>query len=308
MRSKGLARAAATAIAATAIAAVVAGAMIVAGAHAQPKANPAGKVKVTASVFPLAAIVSEVGGGKVSVTTVVPPGSDPHNFEMTPMTAKAIEQADLIFLVGGHFDRWILGSGFSGAASRAHEFLGVFGDSLIKTGEETNPHIWLDPLLAKRMGVVAGEELSRVDPANRAYYESRAAVFSAAMDSLHASLKARLRKSGFRAYVAFHPAWTYFARRYGLEERAILELTPEQEPSARWIARVLKTMKDAGIKFVIAEEFSNKALAQMVAGDSGARVVVLDPLGGGDRPGRDSYAALMNYNLAVIEEAARRDR
>jgi zinc transport system substrate-binding protein len=305
--SRGL-RTVAVAALAAAVGAAAGAAMIVAGAHAQPGPRSTRTVKVAASVFPIAAIIGEVGGDKASVTTLVPPGSDPHNFELTPTTAKAIEQADLVFLVGGDFDRWILGGQSSGAASKAREFLGALADSLIKTGEGTNPHIWLDPLLAKRIGAVAGEDLSRADPANRAYYEGRAAVFSASMDSLDASLRARLRKSGFRAYVAFHPAWTYFARRYGLEERAVLELTPEQEPSAKWIAQVLRTIKDAGIKFIIAEEFANKVLAEMVASDSGARVVVLDPLGGADRPGRDSYGALMNHNVAVIEEAARRDR
>jgi ABC-type Zn uptake system ZnuABC Zn-binding protein ZnuA len=238
---------------------------------------------------------------------VLPPGADPHSFELTPTAARSVEQADAIFLVGGHFDRWILGNRPEGS-SRIVEIAAALGDSLIKTDDEVNPHIWLDPLLAKDIGRVIGLELARIDAANRQYYEARVAAFGAAMDSLNAAVKARLRKCGFKAYVAAHPAWTYFARRYGIREAAVLELTPEQEPSARWIARVLRTMKESDVRVVIAEEFSNLALANSIARDSGARVVVLDPIGGPTRPGRDSYAALINYNLALIEEAAGRAR
>jgi len=270
-------------------------------------AAPQPAIKIAASIFPLADIARQVGGDKVRVTTIIPSGSDPHNFEITPTGARAVNEADLVLLIAKHFDGWAMGSADAKRTSRFIEFETIFEDSLIGTGRNFNPHFWLDPMFARSIGAALASELTGLDPANRAYYEARAAAFDAKVDSLNASIKARLLKSGFKEYVAFHPAWTYFARRYGLVERAILERTPEQEPSAKWIAQVLKTTKAHGVKVIIAEEFSNKALAQTMASDSGAKLIVLDPLGGADRPGRDSYTALMDYNVHLIEEAARRE-
>jgi zinc transport system substrate-binding protein len=265
-------------------------------------------VRVAASIFPVASIVREIGGDRVAVTTIVPSGADPHNFEVTPTTARAIEEADVVFLVARPFDGWAIRDANPKQHPSPVEFQKVFEDSLVRIGKAVNPHFWLDPMFAKEMGVVVAKELSRIDSSGSAYYAARARVFVSRMDSLDASIASRLARSGFKAFVSFHPAWTYFARRYGLEERDILELTPEQEPSAKWIAKVLKDMKQNRVRFILAEEFSNKALAKAVAKESGAEVIVLDPLGGEARPGRNSYFALLDYNVSKLEEAARQSR
>lgn len=272
-------------------------------------------VKIAASIFPLADIARQIGGDRVSVTTIIPPGSDPHNFELTPTGARAVNEADLVLLIARHFDGWALaGEGTGGSrrwtsrrtspgTAKSIEFETILRDSLIKTGRDINPHFWLDPAFAQQIAARVATRLTELDPASSAHYDQRAVVFLARLDSLDASVRARLEKSGFKEYVAMHPAWTYFARRYGLIERAILERTPEQEPSAKWVSQVLKTMKQYGIGVIIAEEFSNKALAETMANDSGATMIVLDPLGGTDRPGRDSYISLMDYNVRLMEEA-----
>jgi ABC-type Zn uptake system ZnuABC Zn-binding protein ZnuA len=282
-------------------------------------------VKIAATIFPLADIARQVGGDRVSVTTIIPPGADPHNFEISPSGARAVSDADLVLLMAKHFDGWALGSaqtqkssgsaspgapavsspGNAAGAPPSVEFESLFEDSLIKTGRDVNPHLWLDPVFARKMAAAVASRLAVLDPANRGLYEEREAAFAARLDSLDASVSVRLESAGFREYVAFHPAWTYFARRYGLIERAVLERTPEQEPSAKWMAQVLRTMKQRGIRVIIAEEFSNRALAETMASDSGARVVVLDPLGASNRPGRDSYVSLIDYNVRLLEEAMR---
>jgi zinc transport system substrate-binding protein len=262
-------------------------------------------IKVVASIFPISNIVTEIGDGKVNVTTIVQPGADPHEFEVTPMTALAIDRADIVFYISPSFDGWAVGSEKTGIASRSFEFAKIFDDSLIRTGRDINPHIWLDPLFAKTMGQAVAQELSRIDPAHAEFFLTREAIFSSSIDSLDAWVKAEIRASGLKDFVSFHPAWTYFARRYALRERGVLELTPEQEPSAKQIAEVIRMMKRQGIKLVFAEEFSNLALAEMVAQDSGARVIVLDDLGGETRPGRDTYSGLIRYDVTKMADAMR---
>ena len=261
-------------------------------------------VDVATSIFPISAIVREVGGEKVNITTIVPAGSDPHHFELTPSKAKAVHEADVVFLIGGHFDRWVLGeeTGESEICLLV-EFHKAFKDSLIPVGDSFNPHFWLDPLFAREIARIACMALCTVDLPGSDHYRNRAEAFMTRLDSLHLSSKARLASAGLEAYVAFHPAWTYFARRYSLREYGTIEISHEAEPSAKHIAQAVKQMREDGIRFILAEEFSNLDLARGVASQTGAAIVVLDPLGGEDRPGRDSYFGLIDYNISLIENS-----
>jgi zinc transport system substrate-binding protein len=266
-------------------------------------ASGAAPLRAAASIHPISAIVREIGGDSLEVTTIVPTGADPHHFELTPKTAKAIYDADVVFTIGDDFDGWMLPAGGKDLKDclivRLYE---DFDDSLLAMGRTFNPHFWLDPLYAKSIGKAAAGALCSVDPANCGYYLMRAEAFYEAMDSLHVSIKSRLAESGFKDFVAFHPAWSYFARRYGLNEHGTLEMSHEQEPSAKHIGEIIREMIRNGVKFIVVEDFSNHDLAESVASQTGARIISLDPLGGDDMPGRVTYAELLNHDVSVIEQ------
>lgn len=263
-------------------------------------------VKVVASIHPISALVREVGGERVEVSTIIPPGADPHHFELTPGKARALHEAKVIMLIGGHFDDWILPH----AEERETIFMAVrfneaFTDSLIPLEDSFNPHFWLDPMFAREMTRIIAVALCTVDFENCEYYRTRAAQLIEDLHRLRITGRERLAASGFTAFVSLHPAWTYFARRYGITEVATLEVSHESEPSARHIADVIRKMTSGGVKFVVAEEFSGLGLARSVAGQTGAEVILLDPLGDENKTDRNTYADLMNHNLAVIESSAK---
>jgi zinc transport system substrate-binding protein len=153
------------------------------------------------------------------------------------------------------------------------------------------------------MGSTVNAVLGAMDGENADYYRLRTLAFYSRVDSLHAAAGARLRDAGFSDFVSLHPAWSYFARRYGLRELDTIEMSHDQEPSAKHIAAVIGKMRRDKTRFILAEEFTNADLAEAVASQTGARVILLDPIGGTDRPGRDSYFRLMDYNLSLIERA-----
>lgn len=261
-------------------------------------------VKVVTSIHPVSAIVRQIGGPLVDVTTLVPAGSDPHHFELTPRKAKAIYEADAVFLVGGHFDEWVLpGGGRSLDRLPIIRFHEEFTESLLAMGSTFNPHFWLDPLYAARMGDVVTSTLCSVDTVNCSLYTTRAERFHAEIDSLNASISTRLAEAGFKHFIAFHPAWSYFARRYGLREHGTLEISHEHEPSAKHIGEIVRHMIAEDIRTIVVEEFSNADLAEGVARQTGAQIIYLDPLGAEDTPGRDTYGGILNYNMSVIEES-----
>jgi zinc transport system substrate-binding protein len=270
------------------------------------ESNPSGAepVRVAVSIYPIAMLVEEIGGDRVDVTTLVPPGADPHHFELAPSGAKAIHESRAVFMIGGDFDSWIMGSQPPQSGIRA-VFHQPLSDSLMEMGDTFNPHFWLDPLMAKKMGEYIGLTLITVDNANRTYYDGRAARFGARIDSLHASIAARLRASDIKGFVSFHPAWTYFARRYGLKEAGVVERTPEQEPSARWVATLIREIERQNVSVMIVEEASDPGVVQGIAGDTGMEVIMLDPVGNPDRHGRGNYFELMDYNVGVLERAGK---
>ena len=266
----------------------------------------ASPVKVVTSINPISALVREVGGDKVEVSTIIPPGADPHHFELTPGKARALHEAKVIMLIGGHFDEWILPQADEREAIyMVVRFNEAFTDSLIPLEDSFNPHFWLDPMFAREMTRVIAVALCTVDFDNCEYYRSRAAELIADLDELRITGRKRIAASGLEAFVALHPAWTYFARRYGVTEVATLEVSHESEPSARHIADVIRRMTSDGVKFVIAEEFSGLDLARSVAGETGAEVILLDPLGDENTPGRNTYSGLMNHNFTMIERGAK---
>ena len=265
----------------------------------------AAPVKVVASIHPISALAREVGGDKVDISTIIPPGADPHSFELTPGKARAIHEAKVIMLIGGHFDEWILPQADDcETIYMVIRFNEAFTDSLIPLEGSFNPHFWLDPMFAAEMTRIIAVALCTVDSDNCEYYSARAGKLITALVELRISGRERLAASGFTAFVGLHPAWTYFARRYGIREVATLEVSHESEPSARHIADVIRRMTSDGVKFLIAEEFSGLDLARSVADGAGAEIILLDPLGDENKPDRNMYEDLMNHNFSVIERSA----
>jgi zinc transport system substrate-binding protein len=258
-------------------------------------------VDVAVSIFPVASIVEEVGGDSVNVTTLVPGGADPHHFELTPRSARALYRADIVVTIGGHFDHWIPQTSAQERGAVHLDLHKLFTDSLIPIKDSFNPHFWLDPLYARAIGETVYTVLCTVDSANCAYYGARVQVFASAIDSLHTSAQRRLAATGFESFVSFHPAWSYFARRYGIREVETIEISHDQEPSARHIAGVVKKIRADGVKYIVAEAFSNRDLADGIASQTATETIVLDPIGGPDRQGRDSYFRLIDYNISMIE-------
>jgi len=257
-------------------------------------------IHVATSIFPIAAIVEEIGGSSVEAVAFIPPGADPHRFDLTPSAAANLSKADLILLIGGDFDSWIA----RGYAQTKHvvEIYRSIEDSLISLGSSFNPHFWLDPLIAKPIASEIAGNLASLDTENSGFYTRNLEKFCSRIDSLDAWIRSKLNSKKGKAFISLHPSWSYLARRYNLNEVETLERSPEQEPSVKHIKEVIKKIKKMGIDLIIGEEFSNLSLANSVSQATGARVLILDPIGGKNKEGRSNYFDLIGYNVERIAE------
>ena len=260
-------------------------------------------IEVAASIYPITMLTREIGGDRIVISTVIPPGADPHHFEITPSSARSVYDADVVFMIGADFDSWILSPEPTNSQMRV-ELYKALSDSLIELGDTFNPHFWLDPLIAGKMGEHIGLTLITVDYAGRSHYEERMAAFRARVDSLHAAVNGRIERSGFERFISFHPAWTYFARRYSMIEVGVIERLPGYEPSARWVAGLISEVQRQGVEFVIVEDASDPGIVRGIESDTQVSVLTLDPIGRPDLAPRSTYFGLIDYNVSLIEKAA----
>ncbi|HIP97467.1 MAG TPA: zinc ABC transporter substrate-binding protein [Anaerolineae bacterium] len=297
----------------TALSTLIPVAFALSGCGGTPAASP-GKVKVAVSIAPLADLARQVGGEHVTVTTLVPPAASPHTYEPTPAQVKEVAQADVLALIGLGFEFWAEDVIESAAnpglvvvytsegieVIREHE--GREGEHEEHEGHEVgNPHVWLDPQNAMVQVRHIRDALVEADPAHRTEYEANAEAYLAQLEALDEEIAARVATWSHREFIAFHPSWVYFARRYGLVQAAVIERTPGKEPSPAEVAEIIETARRIGARAVFAEpQFSPRA-AETIAAESGAQVLFLNPLGGAERP--TSYLEMMRYNVGQMEKA-----
>jgi len=263
-----------------------------------------GKIKVVVTIPPVADFAHEVGGNRVQVTNLLPPGASPHTFEPTPSQARAAAEANLVVRIGLDADHWIDGllpSNVPVITAAELERIELIYEGQSHEHEGANPHVWLDPAYAKLISSAIASEFAKLDTAGKAEYEKNLSGYLAELDSLDAGIRTAVKGFGSKAYVSFHPAWVYFARRYDLQRVAVIAESPGKEPTPRHLAEVIEAVRKSGAKAVFAEPQLSPKAAQVIAQEAGVEVLFLDPLG----RQKESYVELMTRNLEALSEAMR---
>jgi zinc transport system substrate-binding protein len=268
-----------------------------------PAGGPDGRFLVIASILPLADFAREVGGDRVRVEILVQPGASPHTYELVPSQLQSASIARLLVLNDVGLEFWA--DQLISAADNprltvvnASEGLSIIaGDSDEPGG---NPHVWLSPRNAMHQVRVIRDALVKCDPDGSEIYQSNASRYLGRLDALDNEIRTEVATFAHRKFVAFHAAWVYFARDYGLEEASVIERRPGQEPSPEDIASIVQLVRSIQAKAIFAEpQFSPKA-AEVIAEEAGAQVLFLNPLG---LPPDYRYLDLMRYNLGEIAKA-----
>ena len=143
---------------------------------------------------------------------------------------------------------------------------------------EFDPHVWLDPVLAKQQVNNIRDGLISADPQNREHYEQNAMLYNEELDALDADIRSSLSSCSRDTFVPFHNAFTYLGERYGLKMMALGGLAPDAEASAAEIAELVDFMRDNDINVIFAEELVDPRLAEVIADEAGARVMLLSPM------------------------------
>jgi len=263
--------------------------------------NMTGTLKVVATFYPLAEFARQVGGANINVTTVIPAGSEPHDFEPTPHDIAGINDATIFIYNGGALDTWAAKvSQDLPASTHSIEMASTLGI------DSADPHFWLDPVIAEKEVGIIRDTLSAADPSHAKNYTKNADAYITKLEALDKDFAAGLSSCAQHEIYTSHAAFSYLAQRYGLSQVSIAGLSPDAEPSARELADLADKAKSENIKYIFFETLASPKLADTLSSEIGAQTLVLNPLEGLTtdeiQSGMD-YISVMRQNLANLRTA-----
>jgi len=296
------------------IAIIVAGAFV--GLYLTNNATPTSSgLKVLATFYPLYDFAQNVGGNKINVSILVPETVDVHDFDPTPSDIQNIATADVLIYNGADLEKTWLSSAVSASdntklilvdTSRNVTLLPVTPQ--FQSGNRTvDPHIWLDPLLAKQQVNNILQGLIKADPADSQYFTQNAQIYEAKLDTLNSQIVAITTSPNVktRYFVTFHEAFAYFAKEYNLTQIPILGPF-QDEPTPSDILNVIAAIHQYHLLYVGYESLENPAIPQQIASQTNATLIHMDPIEGltaqEKAEGKD-YISLMQETVSNIELA-----
>ena len=280
------------------------------GAESAATSDNGGPVSVVTAFYPLEYATAAVGVDAVSITSLTPPGVEPHDLELTAQQVAQIAEADLVVYVGG-FQPAVDEAVDQQAADRA---LDVSAGLPLLAAEEhagetdaqhadhaaTDPHVWLDPANMAVIGQAIGERLEQITPSSADAVRTSVGTFQQQMTDLNGEFSSALATCAIRDLVVSHEAFGYLADAYDFTQVGLSGLSPEAEPSPARLAEVADLVKRDGITTVYYETLVDPRIAQTIADETGATTAVLDPLEGLAEGSDGDYASIMRANLAAL--------
>lgn len=266
--------------------------------------EPSARINVVVTFSTLGAIVDDVGGDRINVTSLVPVGAAPETYEPTPADLIALSHADVVFENGSGLEAWMDKLLRSAGGDKTPVALSGSTDP----AHARNPHLWLDPLIASEYATTVAIVLQRADPSHAAAYRTQLTRTLSRYRALDRWIANQLSTipPGQRAMICFHDAWYYFDKRYGIRDIGAIEPTPGQEPSAGAFAQLIAAAKANHVHAIFAEpQFSPKLARQLAEGAGITTVTDLYDDTLGPTPALSTYEGLMRYDVERIVEALR---
>jgi zinc transport system substrate-binding protein len=254
-----------------------------------------GKRSVIAAFYPLAFAAERLGGPRLHVANLTPPGAEPHDLELTPQAVGRIESANVVLYLSHGFQPAVSKAVAQANGERIDVLAGLPLRQSSEEGLSADPHVWLDPVLFTHVVRRIGTVLHRpVGP------------LVAQLERLDRDYRRGLAHCRRNEIVTSHAAFGYLAQRYGLRQVSITGLAPESEPSPQQLAHVVDVVRRTHATTVFFETLVSPRLADTVAREVGAKTAVLDPIEGltpSEQAHGDNYLTLMRSNLAAIRKA-----
>lgn len=279
------------------------------------------KLMIVSSLFPWYDLSREIGGDRVEAKLLLPPGVEAHAFEPTPSDMIALSKAELFIYTGDYMEPWAQDI-LDGLADSAPAHLVIGHDLALLESEEhedeeggeehedehghsgLDPHIWLDPMIMSKAAGRLAKALAELDPAGSFYYNQRLESYQKRLTDLDEDYRRSLSSCKQDSFIfAGHYAFGYLADRYNLQYEAAQGFSPDAESSPQRLQVLSDLIRATGAKYIFAEELENQQLAEALAQENGAKILLLNSahnLSKADLKEGLSYLDIMQSNLKQL--------
>lgn len=258
-----------------------------------------GGLEIVTSIYPLQYVAERVAGDHATVTNLVNPGMEPHEFELGIEQTAKLSEAELVVYLSG------LQPAMDDAVEQAdtdHVIDAMESAMTMGDPDRTDPHVWLDPQNMTLIGREVETTLRELDPDHAGDYRRNFEALSGELESLSDAYRTGLSNCSVDTVVVSHDAFGYLPTPFRFH--AIVGLSPQAEPSPQHLAELHELVEAEDVTTVFTEPLSSTQLADTLAEDLGVRTATLDPLEGlSDETAGEDYLSLMRRNLDALKEA-----
>ncbi|MBM7606064.1 zinc transport system substrate-binding protein [Metabacillus crassostreae] len=304
------------------------------------------KLKIYTTIFPLEDFTKKIGGDLIEVESVLPPGVDGHTYEPTTKTMvdiaksagfiysgfgiesfadkvqQSLEKEDVAFINAGegielatnehaedehaHEEDEHAGEEAAHEDEHAHEEDEHAGEDATHDHGDTDPHVWLDPILSIQLAENIKNALIDLDPSNTETFEKNFETLKTQLEELDHSFEEVVANSEKKEILVSHAAYGYWESRYGIEQISVLGLSPTEEPSQKELQNIIETAKEHKLKYIIFETNVSSNVTDIVQTEIGAEALTLSNLESiteENIKNKEDYFSLMTKNLKTLEQA-----
>ena len=288
-------------------------------AAAQESGADPEKLQVMASFYPMYDFARKIGGDYVSVTDMVPAGTEPHDWEPAAKDIAALENADVFVYSGAGLEYWaedilqtlqnealVTVEASKGITLLTAEEEGAHEEDDGHDHGEYDPHVWLDPMKAKEEMANIRDAFSEADPAHAAEYVANYETCAEKLDALDTEYRETLAQCSKKEIVVSHEAFGYLCGAYDITQMGIEGLMPDSEPDPARMAEITDFVRAHEVRVIFSEELVSEKVAQTIAQETGAEVETLNPLEGlseAELAAGADYFSVMEDNLAKLAAA-----
>jgi zinc transport system substrate-binding protein len=280
------------------------------------------RTKIVATILPTYLFTKAVAGDAADVSILVPPTTDVHDYQATPDDVKAIASANILVKNGLGLEEFLdstIKNAENPNLTRIDASQGIQTIDEISPVDKTvtdthghshghshdhgdgNPHVWLDPVLAKQQVTNIRDGLIAADPANKAIYTTNAAAYIQELDNLHSEFQQTLQKTPNCTFITFHDAFPYLAQRYNLKQVAVVQI-PEDQLSPADVQKAVKAVQKYDAKALFSEPGVDNKLLTSLAQDLNVTVRTLNSLETGGNREPQYYFQTMRSNLQTLAD------
>ena len=276
------------------------------GRAKQPGVQTNGKIRVSVTFDAMKEFTQAVGKDKVEITTIIPDGTEPHDFEPKARDLEKLSSAQVFVYNGFGMEAWaaqaIEAAGNKGliaveASKGAKPITNTEADAIKEHGQY-DPHLWLSLKGAEIETENIRDALIKADPSDQAYFEKNCKAFVAQLESLYAEYNTKFQPVKSRSFVTGHAAFAYLCRDFGLKQNSVEDVFAEGEPSAQKLAELVKYCRQDKVKTIFVEDMVSPAVSKTLANEVGASVKTIYSIESSE-DGK-SYIDRMRANLSEI--------